>query len=128
MMQRAETEKARGVCRRVGSPALISWLRRARRLHASLPLPNLAHVRTLGVRSVRVFARPISSLFAFERNELPGSTMQYYSIISSARTSSDGGTVNPRALAVFRLITSWYFVGPCTGKVAGFSPLKMRST
>jgi hypothetical protein len=32
------------------------------------------------------------------------------------------------ALAVLRLITSSYFVGACTGRSAGFSPLRMRST
>jgi hypothetical protein len=51
-----------------------------------------------------------------------------HSITSSARRRSDGGTVNPRALAVLRLIASWYFVGACTGKLASLSPLKMRST
>ena len=34
----------------------------------------------------------------------------------------------PSALAVFRLITSSYLVGACTGRSAGFSPLRMRST
>ena len=34
-----------------------------------------------------------------------------YSITSSARASSDGGTVRPSALAVLRLITSSYLVG-----------------
>src|SRR6266404_7369423 len=51
-----------------------------------------------------------------------------YSIASSARASSDGGTINPSAFAVLRLIASWYFVGACTGRLAGFSPLEMRST
>ena len=51
-----------------------------------------------------------------------------YSITSSARASSDGGTVRPSAMAVLRLITSSYFVGACTGRSAGFSPLRMRST
>src|SRR4029077_9228837 len=51
-----------------------------------------------------------------------------HSITSSARASSDGGTVRPSALAVFRLITSSYLVGACTGRSAGFSPLRMRST
>jgi hypothetical protein len=46
-----------------------------------------------------------------------------YSITSSARASSDGGTVRPSALAVLRLITS-YLVGACTGMSAGFSPLR----
>ena len=33
-----------------------------------------------------------------------------------------------RALAVLRFITNSNLVGPCTGRSAGFSPLKMRST
>jgi len=28
-------------------------------------------------------------------------------------------------LAVLRSIASWYFVGACAGRLAGFSPLKM---
>src|SRR6516164_11547729 len=36
--------------------------------------------------------------------------------------------VEPSALAVFRLITSSYLFGACTGRSAGFSPLRMRST
>ena len=51
-----------------------------------------------------------------------------YSITSSARASNIGGTVMPSALAVLRLITSSYFVACCTGRSAGFSPLRMRST
>src|SRR5262249_4032561 len=50
-----------------------------------------------------------------------------HSITSSARASSVGGTSMPRAFAVLRLITSSYLVGACTGRSAGFSPLKMRS-
>ena len=51
-----------------------------------------------------------------------------YSMTSSARASSVSGTVSPSALAVFRLITSSYLVGACTGSSAGFVPLRMRST
>ena len=51
-----------------------------------------------------------------------------YSITSSARASKDGGRVRPSAFAVLRLITSSYLVGACTGRSAGFSPLRMRST
>ena len=51
-----------------------------------------------------------------------------YSITSSARARTDGSTARPSALAVLRLITSSYLVGACTGKSAGFSPLRMRST
>ena len=39
------------------------------------------------------------------------SEQAHHSITSSARASSDGGTVSPSALAVLRLIVSWYFVG-----------------
>jgi hypothetical protein len=52
----------------------------------------------------------------------------HHSITSSARARSDDGTSSPSALAVLRLITSSYLVGACTGRSAGFSPLKMRST
>jgi hypothetical protein len=50
-----------------------------------------------------------------------------HSITSSARASSDGGTSRPSALAVLRLSTSSYLVGRCTGRLAGFSPLRIRS-
>ena len=51
-----------------------------------------------------------------------------HSITSSARASTDGGMVRPSAFAVLRLMTSSYLVGACTGRSAGFSPLRMRST
>jgi hypothetical protein len=51
-----------------------------------------------------------------------------YSITSSARPSNGSGTVRPNALAVFRFITNSYLVGVCTGRLAGFSPLRMRLT
>src|SRR5262249_16870457 len=52
----------------------------------------------------------------------------HHSITSSARASSEVGTSRPSALAVFRLIASSNFVAACTGRSAGFSPLRMRST
>src|SRR5262249_39610255 len=51
-----------------------------------------------------------------------------HSITSSARARSDGGTWRPSGLAVFKLMTSSYLVRCCTGKWAGFSPLRIRST
>src|SRR5262249_44231624 len=51
-----------------------------------------------------------------------------HSITSSARASSEVGIVRPSAFAVLRLITNSYLVGYCTGKSAGLSPLRMRST
>src|SRR5262249_40033792 len=50
-----------------------------------------------------------------------------HSITSSARASKVGGISRPSAFAVLRLMTSSYLVGACTGKSAGFSPLRMRS-
>src|SRR5262245_11084601 len=48
-----------------------------------------------------------------------------YSITSSARASSDGGTVRPSAFAVLRLIARSIFVGCTTGSSAGRSPLRI---
>jgi hypothetical protein len=39
---------------------------------------------------------------------------------------ADAGRSRPSALAVFRLTTSSYLVGVCTGRSAGFDPLRMR--
>src|SRR4029077_3260079 len=51
-----------------------------------------------------------------------------YSITTSAAARSDFRMVRPSTLAVLRLIASSYLVGACTGRSAGFSPLRMRST
>src|SRR5262249_51150523 len=50
-----------------------------------------------------------------------------YSISSSARPSSDIGTVRPSALAVLRLMTSSNLVARSTGRSAGLSPFRMRA-
>ena len=54
--------------------------------------------------------------------------IQLYSITSSARTSSVGGTVMPSALAVLRLMTHSNLVGCSTGRSAGVVPLTTWST
>src|SRR5262245_62036161 len=51
-----------------------------------------------------------------------------HSMTSSARASTVVGTSRPIALAALRLITISYLVGACTGRSAGFSPLRIRST
>ena len=48
-----------------------------------------------------------------------------HSITSSARASSNRGTVRPSALAVFRLITSSTLVGCSTGRSAGLAPFRI---
>src|SRR5262249_18567284 len=60
-----------------------------------------------------------------QRDELAAAA---HSITSSARASSVAGISRPSALAVLRLMTKSYLVGACTGRFAGFSPLRMRST
>ena len=56
------------------------------------------------------------------------SKWHHYSITSSARASSVGGTMMPSAFAVFKLITSSSLVGSSTGRSAGFAPLNILST
>src|SRR5262249_7525158 len=50
-----------------------------------------------------------------------------HSITSSASASSLSGIWTPSALAVLRLMISSNLVGTCTGRSAGFSPLRTRS-
>src|SRR5215467_12891018 len=69
----------------------------------------------------------VTSASSQKRTYAPQQTATY-SITSSARASSDGGTSRPSDLAVFWLITSSYLVGACTGRSAGFAPLRIRST
>jgi hypothetical protein len=59
---------------------------------------------------------------AEQRDELP----PFHSITSSASASSVGGMSMASALAVKRLMTISNFVGCATGRLAGFSPLRMR--
>jgi len=49
-----------------------------------------------------------------------------YSITSSARASSEGGTVRPSILAAWALMTSSNLLACTTGKSAGFAPLSIR--
>jgi hypothetical protein len=53
-------------------------------------------------------------------------TEQGYSMTSSARPDSGRGMVMPSVLAVLRLMYSSTFVACCTGRSAGFSPLRIR--
>ena len=69
--------------------------------------------------------RPRRRRAAEQRDELAA---PFHSITSSARASSDGGTVRPSALAVFRLMTRSNLVGCSTGRLAGFAPRRILST
>src|SRR5262249_36581576 len=83
--------------------------------------PDHRHGRLLRPRRKRPRRRRAA---AEQRDEFA----PFHSITSSARASTLGGISMPSVLAVLRLITSSYLVGACTGRSAGFSPLKMRST
>ena len=61
---------------------------------------------------------------AQQRDELAAS----HSITSSARASSDGGTVTPIAFAVLRLMISSNLVGCSTGSSAGLIPCRILRT
>ena len=84
--------------------------------------PGIMSLRVINCRGAQWLARqkdPQKQTYAAQQNAA-------YSITSSAATSSLSGTVSPRALTVFRLITSSNLVGSVIGKSAGFSPLRMR--
>src|SRR5262245_15341402 len=108
-----------GKFRAEGSYApLLVWIGRvAQHQHADAPHP-LALLRARRERPSR--RRP-----AEQRDELAAPD---HSITSSARASKVGGTSSPSAFAVLRLMASSYLVAACTGRSAGFSPLRMRST
>jgi hypothetical protein len=71
-------------------------------------------------------ARPPGQQCAIRRAEQTRDS-ERYSITSSASDKSLDGISIPRALAVARLTTNSNFVGNCTGRSAGLSPLRMRS-
>src|SRR5262249_22657674 len=91
-----------------------------RHQHADSPHPA-ALLRT---RRERPEQRKRRRRAADERDELAAR----HSITSSARPSSVSGTVSPSALAVLRLRISSTLVNCCTGRSAGFSPLRIRPT
>src|SRR5262249_30842793 len=68
--------------------------------------------------------RPCDSRTAEQRDE----RASFHSITSSARASTPAGNLMPRALAVRWLRVSSNLIGACTGRSAGFAPLRMRST
>ena len=68
--------------------------------------------------------RPCDSRAVEQRYELA----PFHSIASSARASRVGGTVRPRVLAVWALMTSSSFDVCTTGRSAGLAPLRMRPT
>ena len=79
---------------------------------------------------------PIASEFCAPQRKTPSAKRRLmqcsktgcYSITSSAVASRVTGTSRPSAPAVFTLMTSSNLVGCWTGRSAGLSPLRIRST
>src|SRR5262245_31944832 len=71
------------------------------------------------------FSRAMSALC--QKRTYAAQQKNAYSI-TSAVARIDCGMVRPSALAALRLSTVSYFVGACTGRSPGFSPLRIRST
>src|SRR5262245_31846292 len=86
-------------------------------LRQATEISDHRHRRLLRARRERPRRRA-----AEERDELAA----IHSITSSARPMSGSGNARPSVLAVFRLTTNSTFVDCCTGRSAGFSPLRMR--
>jgi len=82
--------------------------------------------RHVGVESV---LSPISDIGQRRRHgsSVPQAVIApLHSITSSARPSRVSGKVRPNVLAVVMLIISSTFTVCCTGRSAGFSPLRIR--
>src|SRR5262249_42895429 len=81
--------------------------------------PDHRHRRLLRARRERP-----RGCAAEQRDEIAA----FHSITSSARASSEGGTVSPSTCAVVRLITRSNLVGCSTGMSPGFDPRSILST
>src|SRR5215211_1585030 len=112
---------------RLSAPAIsdLSWLNptpHAIAVYASQPLSPATTQHSLPSGRYSLLGPDL------HRQDRTSFAWRTYSITSSARASKVGGTVRPRAFAVFRLITSSNLVGCRTGRSAGFSPLRIRPT
>ena len=98
---------------------------------AAQPVPNFPRLRALALFGRRTAERAESLRYCRRPKTCTEAAMSRcsklhrYSITSSARASSVGGTSSLSALAVLRLTTSSSFVANCTGKSAGFAPLRI---
>src|SRR6516164_10747102 len=104
--------------------------RRGERQQSNVPAaPDRLAPTRRGIRSAaQQRSRPDAEIaFGGEVSFLNLPLASHHSITASARTSTLAGTSRLSALAVLRLSTVSNLVGACTGKSAGFSPLRMRS-
>ena len=89
-------------------------MRRARIEHMSAGLPLKADIARRGWHGRKVPIPAVSRC-----------STECYSITSSARASSSGGTSSPSVLAVLRLTASSNLTGCSTGRSAGLAPFKI---
>ena len=107
---------------------------RGRRRHqipialAAQPVPNFPRLRALALFGRRTAERAGSSSLPASENLHNTGNDKAYSITSSARPSSIGGTSRPIAFAALRLITSSNLVGCSTANSPGLAPLRILST
>jgi hypothetical protein len=94
--------------------SLLDWVKDGPNRERAAPHPTTASLR-LQTKNLTRSSRWLCANSCVYRGWV-------YSISSSARASSVGGTVRPRALAVLRLMTSPNFVAACTGRSAGLAP------
>jgi hypothetical protein len=110
---------------------LLAALTKLSSVHfANLPYRRPSRSDFVTTVLLRLFAPTLASMYVRGRapEQRDECAVRPHSITSSARASRVGGTSRPSALAVLRLMISSYLVGACTGRSAGFSPLRMRST
>src|SRR4051794_17807877 len=103
----------------------LSWLNptpHAIAVYASQPLSPVATQHSLPSGRYSLLGPD------FHRLDRTSFAWRTHSSTSSARASSEGGTSNPRALAVLRFITSSYLVGCSTGRSEGLAPFRTRPT
>jgi hypothetical protein len=91
-----------------------------KRARLAVEEPNHRHRRLLRARR----ERPRGRRAAKQSDE----NATFHSITSSARTSTDGGIINPRDFAALSLMTSSSLVGNSTGKSPGLAPLRILFT
>src|SRR3954453_8490017 len=103
----------------------LSWLNptpHAIAVYASQPLSPVATQHSLPSGRYSLLGPD------FHRLDRTSFAWRTHSITSSAREVRRGGAFRPNIFAVLRLIEKLYLVGACTGRSAGLSPFKMRST
>src|SRR5262245_19321932 len=101
----------------------LSWLNptpHAIAVYASQPLSPVATQHSLPSGRYSLLGPD------FHRLDRTSFAWRTHSITSLAPADSPSGTSRPSVLAVLRLMISSIFVTCCTGRSAGFSPLRMR--